>query len=71
MNVIFCTISSLLLIICTPQKNDKDVKQEKFRNNLISGVETFDKEQGLKHTETDLKNPLPTSEGLLCFTIMF
>lgn len=37
---------------------------EKAHNDLISGVEHFDK-ASMKHTETTEKNPLPPNEGLL------
>lgn len=41
----------------------KAVAAEKAHNELISGVEHFDKAK-MKHTETSEKNPLPPMEGL-------
>ena len=43
----------------------QDVKQEKQHTELIQGVQSFDKEQGLKPTETDERIVLPNAEGLL------
>lgn len=42
---------------------------EKAHNELISGVEHFDKAK-MKHTETSEKNPLPQMEGLLHFLLI-
>lgn len=50
-----CMIAWLLLF--------KVVAAEKIHQNLLDGVEQFDKGT-MKHTETTEKNPLPPVEGL-------
>lgn len=45
----------------------KAVAAEKAHNDLISGVEHFDKAT-MKHTETEEKNALPPVEGLSAYS---
>lgn len=40
------------------------VQQEKAHQNLLNGVEHFDK-SSMKHAETQEKNPLPDPAGIL------
>lgn len=48
------------------------MKQEKQHEELIQGVEAFDKNQGLKHTTTSEKVVLPSAEGVLfCKLVSF
>jgi len=42
----------------------EDVKQERQHTELISGLEGFDKNQGLKHTTTEEKVVLPSAEDM-------
>lgn len=43
---------------------------EKAHQNLLDGVEHFDKSQ-MKHATTEEKNPLPPIEGLYFALFMF
>lgn len=45
------------------------VAAEKQHQNLLDGVEHFDKSQ-MKHTTTEEKNPLPPIEGF-CFAALY
>lgn len=51
--------------------NRQDVKQEKQHEELIQGVEAFDKNQGLKHTTTSEKVVLPSAEGVYNYKLCF
>lgn len=46
------------------------VMQEKVHQNLINGVEQFDK-TSMKHTLTQEKNQLPDPQGICLFTLCF
>lgn len=52
------------------KKKKKAVAAEKNHQNLLTGVEHFDK-SSMKHTETSEKNALPPIEGLFAVILLY
>lgn len=60
--LIIITLLHVFLYVCKHVCITVVVHQEKVHQNLLDGVEHFDKAT-MKHAETQEKNPLPDPEG--------
>lgn len=58
------------IFVVSFSKNLKAVAAEKNHQNLLTGVEHFDK-SSMKHTETSEKNALPPIEGLFAVILLY